>query len=149
MVPHNCFWPGTARPARCRPKEELHPADLRPVSSLNVTFLPQSPYHPPQHNILPSATPAIPQHPAHRLLHFFWVSFGVLVSFLGRDHEALLLPLYVPEDDRAAVVVFVVENAVFVLKLGTRFQTMFIKLLGWELTDVFVLAEKKKKKERN
>lgn len=52
-----------------------------------------------------------------------------------------------PEDDRAAVVVFVVENAVFVLKLGTRFQTMVVKLLGWELTDVFVLAEKKKKGE--
>lgn len=52
-----------------------------------------------------------------------------------------------PEDDRAAGVVSVVENAAFVLKLGARFQPMFIKLLGWELTDVFVLAEKKKKGE--
>lgn len=40
-----------------------------------------------------------------------------------------------------------VENAAFVLKLGARFQPMFIKLLGWELTDVFVLAEKKKEKK--
>lgn len=145
-VPHNCLQPGAARPARCRPEEKLHPADLRPVSPLNVTFLPQSPYS-PRRNILPSASPAVPQHPAHRLLHFFWVSFGVLVSFLGRNHEALLLPLYVPEDDWAAVVVFVVENAAFVLKLGACFQPMFIKLLGWELTDVFVLAGKKKKKK--
>lgn len=52
-----------------------------------------------------------------------------------------------PEDDRAAGVVSVVENTAFVLKLGARFQPMFIKLLGWELTDVFVLAEKKKEKK--
>lgn len=48
-----------------------------------------------------------------------------------------------PEDDGAAAVILVAEDAGFTNQLGTCFQPHFIKLLGWELTNPFVLAEKR------
>lgn len=102
-----------------------------------------------QHNTIPSASPAIPQDPAHRLRHFLQVSFGVLVSFLSSNHEGVLLPFYVPEDDGAAVVISVVEHTGFRNRLRTCSQPPFIELLGWELANALVLAEKKGETEVN
>lgn len=61
----------------------------------------------------------------------------------------MLLPFHVPEDDGAAVVFSVVENTGFPSKLRTRFQPPFIELLGWELADALVLAEKRWETEVN
>lgn len=61
----------------------------------------------------------------------------------------MLLPFHMPEDDGAAVVFSVVENTGFPSKLRTRFQPPFIELLGWELADALVLAEKRWETEVN
>lgn len=127
-------------------RQILHPTDLCPISQLIIP--PRSPES-PSATPSPFASPAIPQDPSHRLLHFFQISFGVLVSFLSRNHEALLLPLHVPKDDRAAAVIFVVEDAGVTKKLGARSQPHIVKLLGWELANAFVLAEKRGETEVN
>lgn len=102
-----------------------------------------------QHNALPSISPAIPQDSAHHLCHFLQVGFGVLVSFLGRNHEGVLLSFHMPKDDGAAVIFSVVESTGFPSKLRTRSQPPFIEFLGWELTDALVLAEKRGETEVN
>lgn len=138
--------PGSRSPASGGQREPTAPHwSLPNVATHHPSTIPRV----TQHNTLPSATPAIPQDPPHRLLRFFWVRFGVLVSFLGRNHEALLLPLHMPEDDRAAAVIFVVEDTGLTQKLGACFQPRFIKLLGWELANAFVLAEKRGETEMN
>lgn len=54
-----------------------------------------------------------------------------------------------PKDDGAAAVFSVVESTGSPSKLRTRFQPLSIELLGWEVTDALVLAEKRGETEVN